>query len=98
MLSTDIRQESIVERIENIVSILMKENPLFKEDLNYSDMVQDLVYRCHKTLSIEEFNAMSNDELKEYSSSIMAIEMLGKIGESFTPEQMAIFDDAVKRK
>jgi hypothetical protein len=31
MLSTDIRQESMVKRIENIVSILMEEDPLFKE-------------------------------------------------------------------
>ncbi len=98
MLSTDIRQESMIKRIENIVSILMEEDPLFKEDLNYSEMVQDLVKRCQNNLSFEEFNAMSNDELKEYSSSIMAIELLGKIGESFTPDQMAIFDDAVKRK
>ncbi len=72
MLSTDIRQESMVKIIENIVSILMEEYPLFKEDLNYAEMVQNLV-PLPKNLSFEEFNAMSNNELKEYSSSIMAI-------------------------
>ncbi len=32
MLSIDIRPESIVKRIEDTVSILMEEHPLFKED------------------------------------------------------------------
>ena len=43
MLSTDMKQESIIKRIENVVAILMEERPLFKEDLNYTKMVQDLV-------------------------------------------------------
>jgi hypothetical protein len=41
---------------------------------------------------------MSNEELKEHCSFIMATELLGKIGEDFTSEQMAIFEDAIKRK
>jgi hypothetical protein len=98
MLLTDNKQQSMVKRIENIVSILMEERPLFKEDLDYNKIVEDLVKRLQKRLSFEQFNAMSDDELKEYSSGIMAIELLGKIGEAFTPEQMAIFEDAIKRK
>jgi hypothetical protein len=35
-----VRQESMVKRIEQVVSVLMEENPLFKEDLNYSEMVK----------------------------------------------------------
>ena len=98
MLSTETRQESMIKRIENIVSILMEERPLFKEDLDYTEIVQDLVKRLQKNLSFEEFNAMPDEELKEYSSGIMAIELLGTIGQGFTPEQMAIFEDAIKRK
>ena len=98
MLLTDIRQESMVKRIENIVSILMEEHPLFKEDLNYAEIVQHLVKLFQKNLPFDEFNSMSNDELKEHCSGIMAIQILAKIGEDFTPEEMAIFDEAVKRK
>jgi hypothetical protein len=98
MLSTETRQESMIKRIENIVSILMEERPIFKEDLDYTEIVQDLAKRLQKNLSFEDFNAMPDEELKEYSSGIMAIELLGKIGEAFTPEQMAIFEDAIKRK
>jgi len=98
MLSTDIRQESMVKRIENIVSLLMEEDPLFKEDLNYSEMVKLLVKLFEDNLPFDEFNSMSDEELKQHSSGILAIELLSKIGENFTPEQMAIFEDAIKRK
>jgi hypothetical protein len=98
MLLTDNKQQSMVKRIEHIVSILMEERPLFKEDLDYREMVQDLLDSFQRNLSFEEFNAMSDNELKKHSSGIMAIELLGKIGEAFTPEQMAIFEDAIKRK
>jgi hypothetical protein len=29
---------------------------------------------------------------------MMSVQLLAKIGEDFTPEQMAIFDDAIKQK
>ena len=43
MLSTDVRQELMIKKIKRVVSILMEEEPLFKEDLNYSEMVKHLV-------------------------------------------------------
>lgn len=98
MLSIDIRPESIVKRIEDTVSILMEEHPLFKEDLNYSEIVNHLVQVFQKNLSFEEFSMMSETNLKKRCSRIMAIELLGKISEDFTPEQMAIFEEAIKRK
>ncbi|WP_354635058.1 hypothetical protein [Planktothricoides raciborskii] len=98
MLSTDIRQESIVKRIENIVSILMEEDPLFKEDLNYSEIVAHLAEVFEKCLSFEEFNSISEESLKNRCDKMMAVQVLAKIGEDFTPEQMAIFEDAIKRK
>jgi len=51
-----------------------------------------------RNLSFEEFNAMSDHKLKEHSIGIMAIRLLAKIGDEFSPEQMAIFEDAIKRK
>jgi ABC-type lipopolysaccharide export system ATPase subunit len=98
MLSTDITQESITKRIEQVVSILMEENSIFKEDLNYSEIVKHLVELFEKNLHFEEFNTMSEVELKDHCSGIMSIELLGKIGDDFTPEQMAVFDEAIKRK
>ncbi|MDB9310579.1 hypothetical protein PN471_18515 [Aphanizomenon sp. CS-733/32] len=98
MLSTDMKQESIIKRIENVVAILMEERPLFKEDLNYAQTVQNLVKVFKENFSLEEFSQISEESLKKRCSGIMALHLLAKIGEDFTPEEMAIFDDAVKRK
>ena len=98
MLSTDMKQESIIKRIENVVAILMEERPLFKEYLDYAETVQDLVKVFEENLSFDEFNNISEESLKNRCTGIMAVELLATIGDDFTPEQMAIFDDAVKRK
>ncbi len=98
MLSNDVTQQSIIQRIEQVVAILMEERPLFKEDLDYTEMVDHLAQVFQKNLSIEEFQTISESDLKERCSGIMSIKLLSQIGASFTPEQMAIFDDAIKRK
>ena len=98
MLSTDVRQELMIKRIEQVVSVLMEEEPLFKEDFNSSEIVQHLAQVLEKNLSFEEFNTISDQSLKNRCSGIMSVQLLAKIGQDFTPEQMAIFDDAIKRK
>ncbi|MBD2481828.1 hypothetical protein [Planktothrix sp. FACHB-1365] len=98
MLSTDMMKQSMIIRIEKVVSILMEERPLFKEELNYSEIVKHLVKLFEENLSFEEFSTMPDTELKEHCSGIMSLQILAKIGEDFTPEQMAIFDEAIKRK
>lgn len=61
-------------------------------------MVKLLANLAQENLTFENFNSMENTELKEHCSFVMATELLSKIGQDFTPEQMAIFEDAIKRK
>ena len=98
MLSTNVQRESIIKRIEKVVSSLMEERPLFKEDLNYEKIVQHLANIFIKNLTFEKFMMISDEDLKKRCSGIMSIEVLSKIGEELTPEEMEIFDEAVKRK
>jgi methionyl-tRNA synthetase len=98
MLLTDIQQQSMLKRVEEAVSTLMEERSIFKEDINYSEIVPYLVKLFQENLPFDEFNTMSDAELKEICSGIMSVRLLGKISEDFTPEQMAIFDEAIKRK
>lgn len=98
MLATENKQKLIIKRIEQVVSVIMEERPIFKEDLDYSEMVNLLVNLAQENLTIEDFNSMPDTELKEHCSFVMATEVLSKIGQDFTPEQMAIFDEAIKRK
>ncbi len=43
MLSTDVRQKSMIKIIEQVVYILMEDRPFFKEELNCSEIVKHLV-------------------------------------------------------
>lgn len=61
-------------------------------------MVKHLFNLAQENLTNEQFDDTSDEELKEICSFIMATEILSKIGESFTLEEMAIFDKAIKRK
>jgi len=98
MLSTELQQESMKTRIERIVNILMEERPLFKEELNPTEMVE-LLYKLFETnLPIEEFNTTTDQDLKKRCSMIMVTEAVAGTLNELTPEQMAIFDEAIKRK
>ncbi len=98
MLSTDLQRESMIKRIEEVVSNLMEERPLFKEDLDYNKTVQHLANIFMKNLTFEKFTIISDEDLKKRCSGIMSIKVLSKIGKDLTPEQMAIFDEAIRRK
>ena len=92
MLSNDITQKLLIQRIEQVVAILMEERPLFKEDLDYAETVNHLFQRVSKTFTdLEEFNTMSEAELKENCSFIMATKILSKIGQRINPRTNGYF-------
>jgi len=99
MLSSEVSQkELMVKRIEQVVSTLMEEESIYKEDFDYRDVVEHLSHFFNSNLSSDKFNLMSYEQLKERCDRLMSIKLLAKIGENFTPEEMAIFEDAIKRK
>jgi len=98
MVSTNFQQQAMVKRIEQVVSTLMKEESIYKEDFDYREIIEHLSQFFKDNLSVENFNLMSDEKLKERCDRIMSIQLLAKIGENFTPEQMAIFEEAIKRK
>ncbi|WP_413174820.1 hypothetical protein [Anabaena azotica] len=98
MLLIENQQESMKTRIEKIVNILMEERPLFKDELNAEEMVQHLCNTFHKNVSFEEFKSMEQEDLKNRCSGILSVQMLSGLLDDLTPEQIAIFDEAVKRK
>ena len=98
MLSTELQQESMLKRIEKIVDILMEERPLFKEELNPTEMIELLCKLFENNLPIEEFNSMEDQELKNRCSGIMVTEAVAGTLNELTPEEIAIFDEMIKRK
>ena len=98
MLSNDVTEQSMIQILAQVVSLLMEEHPFFKEEFDSVEIVNHLAQVFQENVPNTEFNTMSEAELREHSSFIMATEMLSKIGDEFTPAQMAIFDEAIKRK
>jgi hypothetical protein len=98
MFSIDSQQELMVKTIEQTVSILMEKPPLFKEELNYEDMVQHLTRLFEKNLSIEEFNTILNEDLKQRCAGILSTELRAGMLDDFTPEQRDIFYKIVNKK
>jgi hypothetical protein len=98
MLLTDTQQQLMKERIEKIVTILMEESPLFKEELNATEMVEHLCNLFQQNVSVDEFNGMEDQDLKERCSGILSVQMLSGLLDDLTPEQIAIFDESVRRK
>lgn len=98
MLSIDIQKESISKRIEEFVKILMAERSIFREELDYDESVKLLVRIFSENFSLEEFNAISDESLKKRCSRIMVTEAVAGTLNELTPEEIAIFDEAIKRK
>ena len=98
MLSNDVTQKSMIYRIEQVVALLMEERPLFKDELNYREMVNHLTKLFQNNLLFEEFQTMSEQELKKHCSAIMVTEAVAGTLNELTPDQLAMFDEAIQRK
>ncbi|MGL5510742.1 MAG: hypothetical protein ACRDB1_14065 [Microcoleaceae cyanobacterium] len=92
------QQKNSIARIESIISVLMKENPIFQENLEYAKIVKYLVNLIHTNLTDEEFSQMTDEKLKENCSFVLSTEVMSKFFSNLSPEDMAIFDDAIQRK
>ena len=88
----------IITRIEKIVKELMQYEELFQEYLNQEDMVNYLLKSVKTYLTEEQFNNKTDEELKEIFDKIMMRMAISESFKDLTPEQIAIFDEAIKRK
>ena len=98
MLSMDVTQESMIERLDKVVTLLMEERPFFKEELDYREIVNHLAKVFQQNLSIAEFNTILESDLKERCSRIMVTEAVAGTLNELSPERLAIFEEAIKRK
>ena len=98
MLSTDVTQRAMIQRIEQVVTLLMEERPFFKEELDYPEIVNHLAKVFQQNLSSAEFDTIVESDLKERCSRIMVTEAVAGTLNKLSPERLAIFEEAIKRK
>jgi len=82
-------------RIAKTVDNVMKEDDVFREELNRDKIIEFLIGIMQK-FSVEDFLGIDDAELKKRIDRMMALNMLSKLLDDFTPEQKRIFNEAVR--
>ena len=89
--------QEVSNRISPIVEKLIKGNSLYQVKLNQQEMIEMLV-ELFGQLSPEEMRAITEHELTRRIDKILVLEAVSGTLNDLTPEQIKMYDDAVKRK
>ncbi|MGF2036295.1 MAG: hypothetical protein RMZ43_013415 [Nostoc sp. CmiVER01] len=89
--------QEVSNRISPIVGKLIKGNSLYQVKLNQQEMIEMLV-ELFGQLSPEEMRAITEHELTRRIDKILVLEAVSGTLNDLTPEQIKMYDDAVKRK
>ena len=92
------KKEIIRTRIEKIVKELMQSEDWFQKYIVTEEIINELLNSVQKFLTEEQFNQRTDDELRESFRAIMSSIAMAESFKELTPEQVAIFDEAIKRK
>ncbi|MBN3894259.1 MAG: hypothetical protein HWQ41_02985 [Nostoc sp. NOS(2021)] len=87
----------LINRISPIVENLFKGNSLYQVKLNQREMIQMLV-ELFWQFSPEEMRQIKDDDLTDRIDSILILEGVSGTLNDLTPEQIKMYDEAVKRK
>ncbi|MEH2164221.1 MAG: hypothetical protein V7K38_25005 [Nostoc sp.] len=89
--------QEVRNRISPIVEKLIKGNTLYQVKLNQQKMIEMLV-ELFGQLSTEEMRAITEHELTRRIDKILVLEAVSGTLNDLTPEQIKMYDEAVKRK
>lgn len=89
--------QELTNRISPIVDNLFKRNSLYLVKLKKWEMIEMLVDLFGK-FSPEEMRAIKDDDLTRRIDSILVLEAISGTLNDLTPEQIKMYDEAVKRK
>ncbi len=85
----------LINRIAPIVEKLIKGNSLYQVKLKRDEMVKMLV-DLFSSFSEEEFKAIPENELIRRIQKLLTLEAVSGTLNDLTPEQIAIYDEAVE--
>jgi len=91
-----INYQSNFQKLPEIVTTLIDNNPIYQENLNKQEMIE-LINRTFDPSSVLDVNNISEEELTKRIKSILSLHLVSGMLNDFTPEQMQLFDEAIKR-
>ncbi|TAE52955.1 MAG: hypothetical protein EAZ87_24400 [Nostocales cyanobacterium] len=98
MSNTSIKQQATHQRISVIVENLIANNSIYQERLEQQKMIEKMYELFTQPNVGDDVETIDDDDLTERISKILALEAISGLLNDLTPEEMAIFDEAVKRK
>ncbi|HYW18782.1 MAG TPA: hypothetical protein VE956_05600 [Nodularia sp. (in: cyanobacteria)] len=91
-------KETSFKRIAAIVEDLFADNDLYQEKLDQEQMNNKIYNLFIQTNSGDDIDTITKDDLANRINKILVVESLSGLLNDLTPEEMRIFDEAVKRK
>ncbi|BBD61101.1 hypothetical protein NIES2109_39030 [Nostoc sp. HK-01] len=93
---TLINYQSNFQKLPEIVTTLINNNPVYQENLDKEQMIE-VINRTFDPISVPDINDISEEELTKRVKSILSLHLVSGMLNDFTPEQMQLFNEAVKR-
>jgi len=91
-----INYQSNCQKLTKIVETLINNNPIYQENLNVEEMIT-VINETFTPIAVPDVNTISEEELTKRIKSILSLHLVSGMLNDFTPEEMALFDDSVKR-
>jgi hypothetical protein len=84
------------QKLTEIVETLINSNILYQENLNQAEMIK-VIKENFTPINVPDLNEISEEELTKRIKSILSLYLVSGMLNDFTPEEMKLFDEAVKR-
>jgi hypothetical protein len=98
MIHTSVKEQTTYKRISAIVENLITNNSVYQERLEQQQMIERMYELFTQPHSGDDVETIADDDLSQRINKILAVEAISGLLNDLTPEEMAIFDEAVKRK
>jgi hypothetical protein len=97
MNHVSIHEETAFNRIAAIVEDLVASNNLYSERLDKQEMTQHIVNLFSEAETLSNLNQINQEDLTNRINSILVLHSIAGTLNDLTPEEMAVFDEAVGR-
>jgi hypothetical protein len=98
MNNTSIQEQTTYKRISAIVENLIANNSVYQERLEREQMINYIYQIFNQPNTVPPIETIEEEDLTNRINGILIVHSVAGTLNDFTPEQMAIFDEAIKRK
>ncbi|MEA5550507.1 hypothetical protein VB713_05860 [Anabaena cylindrica UHCC 0172] len=95
-MTQGINQQSNYQKLTEIVNNLIDNNHLYQENLDGQKMIE-VMKNTFDPGKVVDVNSISEEELRKRIKRILSLHLVSGMLNDFTPEQMRLFDESVKR-